>query len=249
MSDELGLPSSIELAWGRRAPSGRGPRPGLSVERIVAAAVSVAEKEGFGAVSMSRVAAEVGSSPMSLYRYVASKDELLVLMMDLPFEAPPEIDPAVGWREALTDWVQAYREVLRRHSWVVRVPISGPPITPNNVAWFEAGLQTLAGTELEEGEKVGTVLLTSSYVRSEAMLAADLEAAEANADLLRILTSYGSLLRELTDAERHPAVRRTLDAGVFDAMDEPPDADFQFGLQTILDGLQTLMTTRAETRS
>lgn len=246
MSDELGLPSSIELAWGRRAPSGRGPKPGLSVERIVAAGVELAASEGLGAVSMSRVAAQVGASPMSLYRYVSSKDELLVLMMDLPFETPPARDPAADWRTALTTWVLAYREILGRHPWVVRVPISGPPITPNNVAWFEAGLQALDGTELAEGEKISAILLTSSYVRSGAVLAADLEAAEANSDLLKILMSYGALLRELTDEQRHPAIRKVLDAGVFDFMDEDPDEDFLFGLDTILDGLEARMVSRRE---
>lgn len=243
MDDDLGLPSSIELAWGLRARSGRGPKPGLSLARIVAAAVAVAEAEGLNAVSMSRVAADVGSSPMALYRYVASKEELLVLMMDLPFEQPPRYDPDAGWRAAFTTWADAYRGILRRHPWVVRIPISGPPITPNNVAWFEAGLQALAGTELDEGEKVAAILVLSNFVRGDAMLMADLEAAESNADLMQIMQSYGPLLARLTDAEQHPAVRRAIDSGVFELSDEP-DADYRFGLQAILDGLESRMRPR-----
>src|SRR5918993_5607685 len=91
MDDQIGtgLPASIEAAWGMRTRPNKGPRPALSLGRIVAAAVKVAAADGLQAVSMSRVAAELGVSTMSLYRYVAAKDELLALMADLPFEAPP----------------------------------------------------------------------------------------------------------------------------------------------------------------
>src|SRR5712671_3424045 len=78
----MDLPASIEAAWGRRERPHRGPKPGLSLSRIVGAGVRIAEADGLAAVSMSRVAAEVGAAPMSLYRHVASKDELVTLMVD-----------------------------------------------------------------------------------------------------------------------------------------------------------------------
>ena len=65
-----GLPATIAAAWGLRARPGKGPKPGLSLERIVAAAIRVATADGLAAVSMSRVAAELGAATMSLYRYV-----------------------------------------------------------------------------------------------------------------------------------------------------------------------------------
>ena len=77
-SRQPALPASIAAAWGLRERPARGPKPGLSLERIVAAAVAVARAEGVEAVSMSRVARELGSSPMSLYRYVGAKDELVM---------------------------------------------------------------------------------------------------------------------------------------------------------------------------
>ena len=72
-----GLPASIEAAWGVRTRPSKGPRPALSLERIVAAAVRVAAGDGLQAVSMGRVASDLGVSTMSLYRYVGAKDELL----------------------------------------------------------------------------------------------------------------------------------------------------------------------------
>src|ERR1039458_8461205 len=75
-----GLPASIEAAWGLRERPHKGPKPTLSLERIVQAAMHIAVTEGLGAVSMSRVATELGGATMSLYRYVAAKDALLALM-------------------------------------------------------------------------------------------------------------------------------------------------------------------------
>ena len=82
---EQDLPASVAAAWGVRGRPHKGPKPGLSLERIVAAAVQVADAEGLAAVSMSRVAAELGTAPMSLYRYVTAKDELLALMQDAAY--------------------------------------------------------------------------------------------------------------------------------------------------------------------
>lgn len=131
---ETGLPASIETAWGLRERPGKGPRPGLSLERIVAAGVRVAAAEGLAAVSMSRVATDLGASTMSLYRYVAAKDELLTLMMDAAAGPPPADLPRPGetWRDGLSRWAWAYRAILHEHPWIVRIPISGPPAAPNN---------------------------------------------------------------------------------------------------------------------
>src|SRR6202020_324762 len=74
------LPPGLDLLWGRRGQGKRGPRPGLSADMIVDAALRVADAEGLEAVSMARVAAELGFTTMSLYRHVASKEELLQLM-------------------------------------------------------------------------------------------------------------------------------------------------------------------------
>src|SRR3981081_4220487 len=121
MSDEgTGLPASIEAAWGLRGRPRKGPKPELSLERIVEAAVKVASSEGLTAVSMSRVAAELSAAPMSLYRYVAAKDELLALMVDAVAAAPPAAAaPGEGWRAGLSRWAWSYMALLRRHPWVL----------------------------------------------------------------------------------------------------------------------------------
>src|SRR3954451_19235158 len=96
------LAASLEAAWGRRARPTKGPKPGLSLERIVEAAVALAQAEGIGAVSMARVAGGLGSCPMSLYRHVAAKDELLALMVDAALGPVPSPAPQEDWRAGLT---------------------------------------------------------------------------------------------------------------------------------------------------
>src|SRR3954447_23094142 len=157
--DELALPASLAAAWGVHERPGRGPKPALNLDRIVEAAVRVAATEGLGAVSMSRVAAELGASTMSLYRYVAAKDELLALMGDAAFGPPPGAADEPSWRAGLSRWAWGHHAVLRRHPWIVRVPISAPPITPNLTAWIEDGLRALGRTPLAEEDKLSVMLL------------------------------------------------------------------------------------------
>ena len=242
-----GLPASVEAAWGVRQRPHKGPRPALSLERIVTAAVRVAATDGLAAVSMSRVAADLGVSTMSLYRYLGAKDELLALMADLSYEAPPAPrGPEESWRDALARWAWTELAVYRRNPWVLRIPISGPPTTPNQVAWLERGLGFLAGTGLREDEKLSVILLVTGYVRNQGTLQADIAAAQAAGATPpdpEMMGSYGRLLARLTDPERFPALRAVIAAGVFDEPDDG-DFDFSFGLERVLDGIESLIEKR-----
>ena len=239
------LPASIEAAWGLRDRPHKGPKPGLSLRRIVDAGVRVAESEGLGAVSMSRVAAELGASAMSLYRYVSAKDELLDLMVDTALGGPPPAQDGPDWREGLSRWAWAQRAALYRNQWALRIPISGLPVTPNQVAWFENGLRCLAGTDLGEEAKASVVLLISNYVRAEATVGADIGAAIAATQATpdEWMSYYGRMLGMLTDPQRYPAISKLLAAGVFDRADGPAD-EFVFGLARILDGVGVLVNAR-----
>jgi AcrR family transcriptional regulator len=243
---ERGLAASIEVAWGMRERSAKGPKPGLSLERIVEAAVDVASSEGLAAVSMSRIASELGAATMSLYRYVATKDELLALMVDAAFQAVAAAEPEEDWRAALSRWAQEHLAVLRRYPWVVRLPLSGPPIMPNQVVWFERGLWSLRNTGLAEEEKVSVLLLVNGFVRNEALLKADLQvAAGAGSTVAEAMSSYGRLLSRLVDPVRFPAISAAIASGIFEQSDES-DADFTFGLERILDGVDALVRQRQE---
>jgi AcrR family transcriptional regulator len=245
-TSDSGLPASIEAAWGLRERPTKGPKPGLSVARIVQAAVRVAAAEGLAAVSMKRIATELGASAMSLYRYVSAKDELLALMVDAAIGVPPAPAPGEDWRAGLARWAWGYHDALRRHTWALRVPISGPPVTPNQTAWLEDGLTSLRDTGLREDEKLSVILLLSGYVRSEATLTADIGAALAAsaAPEREIMPGWAELLRRLTSADGHPALHRVLASGALDR-DDDPDDEFAFGLERVLDGVDVLVHERA----
>jgi len=244
-----GLPASLEAAWGLRARPSKGPKRGLSLERIVEAAVKVAASDGLEAVSMGRVAGDLGVSTMSLYRYVAAKDELLALMVDATAASPPAAPaPGEGWRAGLSRWAWAELDVYHRHPWVLRVPISGPPIAPNQLVWLERGLRCLRDAGLAEGEKLSVMLLLTGFVRNWARLEADLlEASRASgASTEAAMSGYGRLLARLTDAERFPALHAVIAAGVFDDGPDGPDEpdEFVFGLERVLDGIDALVRAR-----
>jgi AcrR family transcriptional regulator len=240
-----GLPPSIELAWGLRERPTKGPKRGLSLTQIVEAALRVAVADGLGAVSMGRVATELGAATMSLYRYVSAKDELIDLMMDAAMGAPPVIQPDRGWRAGLSMFAGTYRDVLRQHSWMRKVTISAPPLTPNQIGWLEYGLTVLSESGLTGPEKLRVILMLSGYVRSVTSLEADVAAAAlaAGSTAEEATLAYAQLLTRLVDPARFPEVGRLMTAG---AMEQPghPDAEFDFGLDRILDGVEALITSR-----
>lgn len=240
-----GLPASLEMAWGLRERPSKGPRPGLSLDRIVDAGIGVAAVEGIGAVSMGRVAKELGVSTMSLYRYVSARDELYILMQDVATGSPPEIPADVtGWRARLEWWARSQRDVFRRNLWLVRIPITAPPAAPRYLEWMEQGLSTLDGCGLEEGWKLSVLMLVSGFVRNEVILMADLDAAMRaegrNPD--EAMRQYARTVDALTstEPERFPALRRTLAAQVLEVADDQ-DTEFEFGIERVLDGVAVLV--------
>ncbi|CAM5665449.1 TetR/AcrR family transcriptional regulator [Streptomyces avidinii] len=253
MADEdsgTGLPASLEMAWGLRERPGKGPRPTLTLPKIVEAAVALAAGEGMDAVSMGRVAKELGVSTMSLYRYVAAKEELYVLMSDAGVGTPAPLPPEAegwGWRELLTNWAYAQRAVLMANSWILRIPITAPPATPNQLAWMDRGLAAMARTGLKEGEKLSTITLIGGLVRNEATMAADMIDAIVKSGVApeQALAQYARTLRLLAGPDSHPAVTRLLASDAFGGAGEP-DFQFRFGLDRILDGLAPLVAERSE---
>src|SRR3954454_975615 len=95
---EEALPRAVALSWGVAEHPQRGPKRELSIERIVDTAIEVADTDGLGAVSMSRIATELGFTTMSLYRYVTSKDDVLALMQDAVCAIPIPADDELAGR-------------------------------------------------------------------------------------------------------------------------------------------------------
>lgn len=248
-AEGLKVPATYAAAWGVREQPAKGPKRGLGLEQVVAAGVEVASADGLAAVSMSRVASELGLSAMALYRYVKSKDELLDLMVDSALGAAVlgvSIDEDSHWRTKLENWIWAELAAYREHPWALGVTVNGPPLAPNHVRWLELGLRCMSGLNIEAYEKISIVMLLTSYTRSWAALSGDLQAAFESADPEAItkLTQYGQLLRLLANRADFPALFEVIDTGIFEEEDDDPDYDFRFGLARLLDGIEALVRSR-----
>jgi AcrR family transcriptional regulator len=126
----------------------------LSVDAIVEAAVGLADAEGLEAVSMARVANDLGFTTMSLYRYVSSKDELLQLMWNASAQGAEKLVLAGDdWRQRLRAWAMVQRGGLDRHPWITQMPMAAPPLAPNSLTFVERGLETLDDTGISEADK------------------------------------------------------------------------------------------------
>jgi AcrR family transcriptional regulator len=239
LPENIELPGSLRRLWGLDRTRAGATR-NLSLDRVVAAAIELADTEGLPALSMARLADRLGSKPMSLYRHVDSKDDLLAFMIDATSRQPgPPEQTGPDWRAGLQRWANDLMAVYRRHPWVLHLPMTGPPLEPGQLAWLESGLRAQQDTALTPAEKLLVVLTLLGYVRGQA--AVHIGLAEAAAPPSKL--SYGATLDRLVDADSFPALTELIRAGVFDADRDSGESDesFLFGLEVLLDGVQALV--------
>lgn len=239
-SVEQGLPRAVAMAWGIAANPQRGPKRELSHERIVEAAISIADAEGLQAVTMSKVASSLGFTTMSLYRYVTSKDDLLTLMADAASEVSHPTDVwGEDWRANIWDWAALLRGCYRDHPWMLEIPRTPTMLmTPNNMAIVNLGLRALHAAGLTNPEKVALIMIVSMYVRSFSELEQELatEHIDISGDAWAA-EAQATALRELVTEERFPDLHPLVESGEYFGTDEGvEDADFRFGLDRLLDG-------------
>ncbi|TDW69566.1 TetR/AcrR family transcriptional regulator [Kribbella pratensis] len=155
--------------WLRPERAARGPRPAHSRDEIAAAAVRVADAEGLAAVSMRRVATELGTGTTSLYRYVDGKDELFDLMVDRAMgDGRPPV-PTGNWRVDLAAVAHAQRAIMLRHPWLVRLPATRPVLGPNTLAWLEATYAAVDVPGLDADEVLAQAATLLTFVRGHAL--------------------------------------------------------------------------------
>ena len=223
-----------------------GPKVVLDgVDLDVATAVTIADAEGLEAVSMSRVAHKLGFTTMSLYRHVASKEELLQLMWNASaLGADDLVIDGDGWRSRLRTWAIIQRDMIDRHPWITQMPMAAPPVAPNSLHFVERGLETLDGTGLADADKLRILGMIASYTLSEARMATDAARAAAQAAAAGGPSgppvSFEALLRELVDEKTYPRLHRIAWADT-DLATASEREEFLFGIDRILDGVQSLM--------
>ncbi len=232
---------SLELLWGEGERPTRGPKPALTLDRIVTSAVALADAEGIAAVSMRRLSQELGTGTMSLYRYLPGKAELLDLMLN-HVQAPTDDADAFagGWRAG----VEAYaREALDRyhaHPWLLQVNQARPVLGPSAVGGLEKVLSRIKPMGLRDPELISILILVEGYVSGVArMHTQSVEADAAGLSEAAFWREQGPALGRVMNSGRYPLV-----AGLSEEAFGPDFDHFEFGLQRILDGLDALVEQR-----
>ena len=228
---------SMALLW--RTPQSsnrrRGPSSSLDVDWIVAAAVRLADAEGLTAVSMRRVAAELGVPAMTLYGYVPGKGELVDLMFDAVLgELYPDEQTATSgnWRARVEAVARANWTFFLRHPWAGHVATGRPPLGPNLMRKYDLELRAVDGLGLSEVQMDLLVTLVNRFVRGTVsgvheQAAAERSTGTPDGQWEAATAPYAARVGPIAGAELRGAVA--------------PERSFEFGLERLLDGIGVLI--------
>ncbi|WP_393062145.1 TetR/AcrR family transcriptional regulator [Streptomyces sp. LN549] len=218
--------------WDRPEPPNR-PVP-LDRERIVAAAMALADEGGLAAVSLRKVAARLDAGPMRLYGYISTKEELFDLMVDEVYaEVLPEEQPG-DWREALRVLAHRTRRAALRHEWLADLLGGRPALGPNGIAVAEATLAALDGlagvdTAMRAVETV-SAYFTGAIRREIANVRAERATGLSTRDWQR---ASGPRMTKVLATGRFPALSKA----VYDGTHVDAEESFATGLDWVLDAV------------
>jgi AcrR family transcriptional regulator len=191
-----GPDSTVYDLWLRDRPGSRRPR--FSYDEIAEAALRVVDAEGLDALSMRRLATELGAGTMTLYHYVQSKDELLALLIDRVMDELliPDDEFPEGWREALTALAHRTRETMTRHLWFFDISVD-PGAGPNGVRHFDQSLRALSTLDLPLEEKLDILGAIDEYTFGHCLHArGDTHAQESDAEWEAMVSYFTGLVEE-----------------------------------------------------
>ncbi|GAA1568927.1 TetR/AcrR family transcriptional regulator [Kribbella sancticallisti] len=238
---------SLELLWGLQSKPTRGPKPALTVPRIVETALRVADAEGLAAMSIRRVADELGVGAMTLYRYVPGKNELIDVMLDTVYGELPLREVEGDWRARLDEVARENRKLYLAHPWLLQVATSRPPLGPNLMAKYEWELRAVEGIGLTDVEMDAAVALVNGYVHGAVRSAVEAATVIQRTGITdkQWWEAHEPLLDKIGDTKRFPLASR-VGTTVGIEFDAPYDSEhgFEFGLARVLDGIATLLDGR-----
>ncbi|MGW5248562.1 TetR/AcrR family transcriptional regulator C-terminal domain-containing protein [Streptomyces sp. NPDC004129] len=212
----------------------RGRKPAYSRETITAAAVALADAEGLEAVTMRKVAAQVGAAVMSLYSYAPDKETLLNLMVDhVSGELPTTNTPTGDWRADLKAIAHLQRTHMLRHPWLPAALSTRRIPGPNTLAFLEHALAALRPTGLDGTAKLEIfaqlTAFVAGHVAHEIAQAAAAQSPDRSAAEARYLAAVAA-------DGHHPELAEALSAP---GRPLTPEATFTRFLNRLIDGLDT----------
>ena len=241
------LPRYLQLLWEREPTGRRGPKPGHTIEQIGAAAAAIADGHGLAAVSMKRVAGAIGLTTMSLYRYVDSKAELDAVMLDSAYGEPDmQFAATDDWRERIEAWARRVTDLRLVHPWMVSVNApQGPPLTPNAIAWMEAGLAALEDTPLNAQQRLSVLLAVDGWALNHVRQSLQL-GLTGQVDPDSPQAQYLAHLELLIDPKRLPHLASAAPEVL--AADDGSDffeEEWRFGIDLLIGGIERLVERRS----
>ena len=224
--------SDVNLAWGKKAPPSRGPKPALSTSQIARVAIQLADAKGLEAVTMQRVAREAGVTTMALYRYFPGKADLLNMMIDSASDSAANFGKtSLPWNVRLKKWARLCLDIYRNHSWFLEATATRHSLMgPNELTWMEAALAILAESGLTPRDQHHAFLAVIGHVRGHATFQRTAKHSESGRKWIHDLAQ---MLKP--EAHRYPNLWASLDSGAFF---ENPDSAFDFGLDCIVEGIR-----------
>ncbi|WP_405804763.1 TetR/AcrR family transcriptional regulator C-terminal domain-containing protein [Streptomyces sp. NBC_01187] len=236
-SGAAGVGVDPQQLWLGRPQPRRGRRPAYSREAITAAAVALADAEGLEAVTMRRVAAQVGAGVMSLYSYAPDKETLLELMVDhVSGELPASSTPTGDWRADLKAIGHLQRSLMLRHPWLPAALSTRRTPGPNTLAFLEHALAVLRPTGLDGATKMEIFAQLTAFVAGHAAHEIAQSAASRSADRTAAEARY---LAAVAADGHHPELAEALSTPGRPLTPEPPEAPFTRFLNRLIDGLDT----------
>ncbi len=204
--------SQAQSIWLRPERSGRGPAPGFDRDRLAAAGVALADRDGLAAVTMRAVAQALGAGPASLYRYVATREELLELMIDQAVGEMPR--PAAGsgrWLDDLLALARQKRELYLRHPWLLDATAARSPLGPHAITQLEYALTALAGLPVTPRTKLEAVGMLDAVVA--ALSRTEVAQRLAGRTLPQWQQAQQEYLAQAVGSGRHPRLAAALSGG------------------------------------
>lgn len=186
-------------------------------------------------LSFRRLAAELGLGASSLYRYVRSKDELIDLMADAAMAGASPI-PMHDWRTDLRAVADRYRDLLRRHPWLARLPPTRPSLGPNCLDWMESAFAAAAGLQRSADEELLAVSTLLTFVAGH-VAGEQADALGVTADVPSWMAAQGEYGDAIVTDGRHPALARIMIEASDPHSPDRSQQSYERGITQILDGL------------
>lgn len=242
---------SLELMWPEDNPASKpGPKPKLTVDDIVKAAIDIADTSGLAALSMRSVAEKLGVGTMSLYRYLPGKGELLDLMVDrtnAPTNEEYDLYPTIGWREAMELLAHNTWDLYIAHPWLLEINQSRPVFGPNMLTGFELILAHYTTFDISDKERIACIMAIDNFITGCArtyLQPIQQDSAELETSDDEFWEAQMPYLEKAMQTEKYPHVAN-LSHDVWDDTAPGHPHPLHYGFSALLDGLEIRLGLRS----